>query len=297
MEALSKAAPLDMEALEKSVVLSDLTPPEQSADEAEAEPAPEPDAPMGIEMNPTKSFHLNLDESTLFRNGPLPPDMPDAPAEAMSPAEINGAAEPATQTSLSVVLNNASEEADTPPPVQLFDDVEPQSSPDLSPPTALHRISVAPQPLDLPKTEEAALAKVFSFIDSTYNHSCLLKWENDTAAKLYRADATLHPAAGTKAEINLTYPSFLRIVAKTGQPYHGYLVDSPVHREFFTALGVTELPACVTAVPLRVDGKIWGALLAIGGEELQNLENLGIVDGAAEQLVQTLGPTWKKKAG
>ena len=99
-----------------------------------------------------------------------------------------------------------------------------------------------------------------------------------------------------RAQVNLGYPSLFRIVAKTLQPYHGYIVDSPLHREFFMHLGQTELPKTVTCVPIIIDTKLWGMTLAFGGAAAQKGECLHAIERVTAKLIEKLGQVWLKSA-
>jgi hypothetical protein len=96
--------------------------------------------------------------------------------------------------------------------------------------------------------------------------------------------------------VHLQNPTFLRIVAKTAMPYHGYLMDSEAHRSFFQALGYQDLPACVTAIPIKSDGNLWGMMVAIGTEANQKMDSLAFAQEATDGLVSKLGNEWLKAA-
>ncbi|MGE0529019.1 MAG: hypothetical protein AB7P49_18320 [Bdellovibrionales bacterium] len=150
--------------------------------------------------------------------------------------------------------------------------------------------------LELPPQEEAAVTKVFAYLNGFYENSLIMKI-SDSTAKPYRWDASIRPATDlTQIAIDLAYPTFLRIVNKTDMPYHGYLVDSPAHREFFAALGRSELPGCVTAVPLSIGSRVWGVLVCVGNEKLHAMENLAKVEAVAQELTNTLADVWKRQA-
>jgi hypothetical protein len=168
---------------------------------------------------------------------------------------------------------------------------------DHSPPTALHRIAVPSGSLKLPPDEAAAIDQVFKHLNEGYQHSCIMKWESGGQARLYKWDAKMQPENGGKdIAVNLAFPSFLRIVSKTSHPYHGFLVDSATHREIFTKLGCKELPACVTAVPIKVNSRVWGALIATGDANMQRLEYLSQVEFAVDELAAAMTPIWKQSA-
>jgi len=142
--------------------------------------------------------------------------------------------------------------------------------------------------------EDSAVKSMFAQLRERYSASLILKC-SDQNARVYMWDQTITPTGDTsKTTVNLSYPTFMRIVAKTNLPYHGYLVDSPAHREFFSALGIDPLPTCVTAIPVRFENHLWGIVVALGNEENQKMESLSFVHDAAERLINTVGAAWSK---
>ncbi len=129
--------------------------------------------------------------------------------------------------------------------------------------------------------------QAFADVVATYQHAFMIRITGEIA-KLHRFSSSMTVNTPVP-EINLAYPSFLRILNKTGMPYHGYLVDSPLHREFFKALGMDDLPECVTAVPIRSRIGVWGVLVGLGSSSLQDLESLKTVENAAQPLSLSLG--------
>ena len=148
--------------------------------------------------------------------------------------------------------------------------------------------------LNLPATEAGALTRVFDYLNENYANACVLRC-TDSMIRLYKFSLGMTPSAQGVA-IDLSYPSFLRIVSRTTQSYHGYVVDSPIHREFFRGLGINDLPASVTAAPLMIDGQLWGVLMATGRGDQQSAAALKPIENIAQQLGETLGPAWRKAA-
>jgi hypothetical protein len=148
--------------------------------------------------------------------------------------------------------------------------------------------------IDVPPGEiEPAVDKAFSEILAKYNHVVLMKI-NEQKAVLFKADAQLKNVKADRATVELSYPTFLRIVSKTALPYHGYLVDSPAHRDFFEALGLKELPGCVTAVPVKRDNQVLGMLVAIGSGDLLKNDYLNLVSVVTMKLAPHLAGSWSK---
>ncbi|NJM10340.1 MAG: hypothetical protein HC883_05660 [Bdellovibrionaceae bacterium] len=231
--------------------------------------------PSGLNVAP-RPFVLNLDEVT-FNIGPVTQEEPP-PVTSVKEA-----------TGLSAVLNFDTTEKIAPVPTN------PAAPPTLKvvPDTAKVQ---KPQPpirkMELEADESAAINAMFAVVAERYKGALIMKCSEQNA-KIYKWDQTLNPVADSdKTTVNLSYPTFMRIVSKTNLPYHGYLVDSPAHREFFKALGMADLPACVTAIPIRFDGKLWGLVVAFGGEKNQKMDSLNFVQDQVEKLVAKVGAAW-----
>lgn len=155
---------------------------------------------------------------------------------------------------------------------------------------------IQPSPVAIKRRQnqdEQSVEKVFSEIKNTYSHACILKCDGNVA-HLYKWDDSLTPKAPDQVQLNQGFPSFIRIVSQTLLPYHGFLVDTPTHRDFFHSLGLEGLPGCITAVPLKHGDVLLGVLLAIGDENLQAIENMRVVEDAAENLMTAIGTSWLK---
>ena len=147
-----------------------------------------------------------------------------------------------------------------------------------------------------PAQVESAIKDLIANLGQRYRGSLILKCR-DSHAKLKHWDQRLkistdHPAMN----MSLSNPTFLRIVAKTMLPYHGYLMDSSAHRDFFQALGLDNLPSCVTAIPIKNEGNLWGIVVAIGSEENQKMDALDFVQQQTDKLMATAGDEWIKAA-
>jgi hypothetical protein len=231
-------------------------------------PPPLLDAPVGISLDaPKKPFKLSLGDSQLFGES--------------TGTGTSSVAETRVGISLEAVAAapEASEIPETP----------------VAPPAAGVLEKSTPR---VAVNDEAALKNLFAALATGFDHACVIRFGADQQARLYKWDVTLNPPdGGARAALNLAQPSFLRIVMKTLMPYHGYLVDSPTHQGFFAALGLSALPACVTAVPIRVNGgALWGVVLAVGSETTQSMESLQVVVNATEQLVGLVGASWARAA-
>lgn len=144
--------------------------------------------------------------------------------------------------------------------------------------------------------QESLITETFEHLRGLYKNCFLMKCEN-SVAKLFKWDATMKPNGGGKnISVDLAFPTFFRILHKTNLPYHGYLVDSPAHRNFFNELKIKDLPACVTAIPIKNEAALVGVLVCIGDEPMQKLDMLRKAEEAATKLVEVMGPAWAEAA-
>lgn len=230
-----------------------------------------PEMPEGLSTAP-KPFKLDLHDTT-FNFGQAPEAPPVAVTEPGPELEATGIK---LKPELKVVPALPEEETAPPPPIPVS-----------APAAAKAKVSV---------DEGTAIEELFASLDQKFQSALIMKCSEQTA-KLYRHDARIHPSGdNSKTTINLSYPTFMRIVTKTGLPYHGYLVDSPAHAEFFKALGFEKTPGCVTAIPIRFDNFIWGFIVATGSHEHQKMEFLSFAQEATERLMQAVGADWSKAA-
>jgi hypothetical protein len=232
-------------------------------DSEEAAPPPL-DAPVGVDLNATKTFQLNLDHLTLGEPStavdPHPVKIPPPP-----PAEKE-------EMTLSVAHTQ----------------VKPPAKPTTKP-------TAKPTAAPIGKDEKSQIAAAFAQLRESYQAAMILKCRKEEAVP-YKWDDSVQWVKGSDAPVSLTAPSLFRIVAKTSLPYHGYIVDSPAHREFFARMGLNELPACVTAVPLLVDNTMWGLLLAYGDDNAQTQTTLESTQKIADNLANNLRDPWLKNA-
>lgn len=239
------------------------------------------EAPAGINPNATRTFILNFDETTVMihSDGVDPHQKDDDKTEVTLSVvgDAKTAVKPTLKAAPPAPATKAAVNEDTPPPAPA-----PRAKPTL--------ISAATA------NEESEIANAFERLRGSYQSSLIMRCA-DGAARPYKWDSTLPIVANDeKFTVNLNYPSFFRIVAKTMHPYHGYVIESPVHKQFFANLNFENPPACVTAIPLRTGDNLWGLLVAFGGQPAQTTDALNEALGVAEKLTAVMSPTWAKSA-
>lgn len=251
------------------------------------EPRPAPiaaDGPIGVDLNQTKTFHLNLDNIGLATDH----------AEAVDPhAMEDSTGGENTGMTLSVMMNTAIMPLPKVPLIPDLPDTEDELATANEPPPL---VPSAPPPIPrvapisapaASKDEKGEIARAFESIKSFYQGMMLFHCDA-SEARLYQWDASLKLGAKAKDPVNLATPSFFRIVARTQLPYHGYVVDSPAHREFFARFSVEALPAAVSAVPLVHDNRLIGILVAFGDENSRGAQPLECMQRAAENLTELM---------
>lgn len=256
------------------------------------QPPPQVDAPIGVDMSATNTFQLNLDGISLKHESSE--DVDPHLLEKISPQENSA------QT-LSVIRESVE-----PPPIKA-----PVSAPPPVPPPA-PKVEKKPAPktelklekpqakpptpaANPPKSEDREIDRAFTALSETYEGVVLFKCEG-TEAVPNKWKSSLNLSAEGQRPVSLTTPSLFRIVAKTQLPYHGYVVDSPTHRAFFSSLGLGDLPEAVIAVPLVHDNRLLGIIMAYGDESLKDPQHLETVQRAAEFLTEAMQNSLVKKA-
>lgn len=220
------------------------------------------EAPVGIDLKVTKVFQLNLGE--MDTNSTHEPSKPTV-------------SQPAPELKVSASLPDPQNEDTVPPQV-------PQHT------SVTRVISNSHKPTN----EEDEFNGAFERLRLNYQSSIILR-RIVNGVEAYKWDSALE-LTKTKKTFSLNEPSFLRIVAKTLQPYHGYVVDSPLHREFFNSLNLKTAPACVTALPLKTENNMWGILVAFGNENAQSGDALQTAQLVADKITSSLATQWSKSA-
>lgn len=239
-----------------------------AAPEAKEPVADNFDAPVGVNLTAAKSFKLNLDDSTILFK------------------------EPEGNTKVAKQAPSENSEVSQIP----IHHVETRKAPEKNEYASATSLAVSERLKSyIPTDEDLACRQVFDTLNQHYDHSFIMKCTGEEAVA-HKWDDKIQLQDASRVKLSLTFPTFMRVVYRTQMPYHGYLVDSPAHRELFDSLGIKKLPSCVTAIPLKVRGKLWGVLVSVGEEDLQALYQLKYAEGAADQLIKAVESTWAKVA-
>lgn len=265
--------------------------------EGESQSVPNPEAPQGVDLNAPTTFVLDLDNLTIAGQDPrLIDDVPeDKPTVTLNLRESELDATTAVTKPLPVKARETDPLPSQPPPAPATKKAAKPAAVTQTPATK----SAPAKDSDTTKTnvspnEEAEIQIAFNALRKDYFAALLMKCK-DGIAKPYKWDTSLTIKAGDQSTfVNLKGPSFLRIVQKTMHPYHGYIIESPVHEEFFRSLKLANPPASVTAIPLAFGDNLWGILIAFGTESTQGPHSLELAQKVAEKLVANCGPLWLK---
>lgn len=79
-------------------------------------------------------------------------------------------------------------------------------------------------------------------------------------------------------------PSPLRIVARTQKPYHGYVVENEVSKQFFADWNGSSYPEHLTVVPILQEDLVVGFLLAWGSQIAATKESLQLAEKSAQHI-------------
>ena len=142
---------------------------------------------------------------------------------------------------------------------------------------------------EMEKIFEACM--VLKFETST---SSLLPWQWNDYCQQMRGEQSRD-----KEKIDIHEKSIFRIVHRSQQPYHGYIVASPMNQQFFNQWNDRRVPEHITVCPILINRKIAyneleGMLLGFNNKHsLRDSENcLLLVQKKAQNLVKSLGSSF-----
>jgi hypothetical protein len=119
-----------------------------------------------------------------------------------------------------------------------------------------------------------ATAVVFLF---DQNQNQLQPWKWDNSAKADKVTA-----------LELNSPSLFRIATRTMRPYHGYVVDNPVHQAFFSAWGFKALPKHVTGIPIISNKTLRGFVLCIAADANPPADSLTHAEKSVDRAIRRM---------
>lgn len=87
-----------------------------------------------------------------------------------------------------------------------------------------------------------------------------------------------------KKPISLATPSIFRIVHRSHQPYHGYIVLNDINEEFVNNWNGGLVPEHITITPIIINSELHGMILSVGGPDISLRQSLQLCVAASKQL-------------
>ncbi len=155
-------------------------------------------------------------------------------------------------------------------------DVEPptqvtavESAPAVEPPTAV--TAIKPQG----PTTTLQLAEWWNEAQGQFGQAVILKVEQNAFLPVWKNGSII-----SLKPLSSETPSLFRIALRTKKPYHGFVVDNPIHQSFFfEELSSKSYPSCVTAILIGEESSehyivVFFGYVGADGEELIQAEDL-----------------------
>lgn len=128
--------------------------------------------------------------------------------------------------------------------------------------------------------------KCFKELNYHFEKSLLLLI-SETQAKALKWSSKIHPSPqATDSSYSLKIPSFLRIAAKTGKSYHGYVVESEFAEKFFEDWNESKIPDHLTVAPVEIEGQVVGLLVSLGEKSADTTLALQLAEKVASDVSQ-----------
>ena len=107
-----------------------------------------------------------------------------------------------------------------------------------------------------------------SSMNAKFNGAMIIEVNRDNFSPLIWNE-TFRPTSDRAKKVwNLNPPSAFRIAYRTGQPYLGHIVETPINTEFFKEWGFASLPKCILVQPVKDSaGQVNHLLLALADEQ------------------------------
>lgn len=93
---------------------------------------------------------------------------------------------------------------------------------------------------------------------------------------------------GVAGHYSTSEPSPFRLVEQTQLPYHGYVMENPATKQFFSDWKENGDPENLTLVPLAENNRLFGMILCTGPKSTYTRAHLSQVEKAAEEMVSLM---------
>ncbi|MEO0335089.1 MAG: hypothetical protein AAF202_01760 [Pseudomonadota bacterium] len=145
-----------------------------------------------------------------------------------------------------------------------------------------------PASIESAKSDKEVVAWAFNELKQSFAQSMILMVD-DKNLKAWKWESVWSPKSTEALEsFSADKPGVFRIVIRTKQPYHGFIVESPANKEFFDKWGFIDMPKHATVMPLEIDGHMFGMALCVGEETSGSETNLMIAERTITELSKHL---------
>ena len=136
-------------------------------------------------------------------------------------------------------------------------------------------------------TPGSAFSEIVELTKGLFSHAIIFSYNHDR----------FHPVRwnnlkGCKEPVSIKENSIFKMVHKTLQPYHGFIVSNPAHKQFFTKWGFASLPKHITLMPItrtKKENQLIGAFMGIADTTIPS-EELNRIASCMNQLEEMLPP-------
>ncbi len=114
--------------------------------------------------------------------------------------------------------------------------------------------------------EEQTYDQIFELSKNYFTGIIIFSFQDNEFTPVEWNDAM----SGPTVPIKIKDPSIFKMIVTSRSPYHGFIVNNKVHKQFFTSWGFRELPKHITLIPLFDDSKkIVGAYMGIADKNIE----------------------------
>ena len=195
-------------------------------------------APPPVNADTLTSGPLELSQET---SEPPPPYGGDGPTAAESTGVLVLDVAP-SETKVNFELTTSAYSVNVVP-------LKPSAPPQAAPP------EMAPPPVPLATTTAAPPAmryiRMLPEFKMTFEGGMILEVENDNFTPVCWDEAFKPSSPKAQKVWNLNPPSAFRVAYRTGLPYLGQVIETPLNRDFFTSWGFINLPKIVLVRPMK----------------------------------------------
>ncbi len=146
---------------------------------------------------------------------------------------------------------------------------------------ANHTISISkiePIHLDQCSSIDEAGAQALLQASNLFETAMILLFKDGELQPWKWSDLFLSINGEKPAPVELKDPSIFKVVFRTAKPYHGYVVTSTTNQKFFNEFYRGMLPKHATVIPIMIDGRMGGMLLAFTNSKIDYRQSLRLME-------------------